>query len=89
MNETKTESKPVLYHLEIYEPNSERDVLIAFRTAAPFMAFAAGDVIGTRGWKVEGVPMRIGVRLVEHLIWELDTHVSHKIMVLTTKVADA
>ena len=84
MGESKSETKPVRYHLEIYEPHSERDVLVSFSAGGPFMAMAVGDVIDTRGWGLGGVPERIIVKEVEHLVWQADTHVSHKIMVLTT-----
>lgn len=88
MSNSNTETKPIRCHVEIYEPDREEDVLAAYRGSGSFMAFSVGDVIDIRNMSLDDMPPRIKVKKVEHLLWELDTHVSHKIMILTTKADD-
>lgn len=80
----KTEVKPVRYHLEIYLPDSDRDVLAAFRAGQSFLSIAVGELIDQRAFP-GGSEEKLRVSRVEHLVWEVDTHVSHKVMVFTTK----
>jgi hypothetical protein len=75
--------KPIRYLIEVYEPGSETDVLMSFSAGQPFQAVSVGDwlvpfPLGDVGDKVKAVR-------VQHLIWESDDQVSHKLMVFTER----
>lgn len=79
--------KFVEYYLEIYEPDSAHDVLITFSSNSAFMAISKGDILNSRTWD-KGIKGVLKVVNVEHVIWEVEDHVAHKIMVFTKEVED-
>jgi hypothetical protein len=75
--------KPIVYHLEVYEPGNEKEVMIAFSAAQPFQAVSVGDRIYP---SLQGMPGEaFKVIRIEHLLWEGEERVSHKVMVFTVK----
>lgn len=73
--------KSVQYHLEIYFPNDDRQVLASHFAATPFGAFSVGDEINSQSY--EGLSStftgNFRVEKIEHYVWEVDTHVGHKV----------
>lgn len=86
MNDNKTLTTK--YSLEIYEPNSARDVWVCFSSATPFMSIAKGDIVNPGMWPNSQAPMRVlKVVSIEHIIWEIEnSHITHKICVFTKDV---
>jgi hypothetical protein len=86
-----TVPKPMQYILEIYAPGSVDNALVHLRSAQPFGAITAGDLINPRAWSGgmeqtgDGV-LRVGT--VEHLIHELQGYILHQVMVLTEVLPD-
>jgi len=75
------------YMLEIYEPGSVEDLWVHFKTSSPFMAINVGDLINPGIWEGSQSPMKI-LRVVnlEHIIWEINSVVKHKLMVFTEEI---
>ena len=75
------------YMLEIYEPGSVENVWVYFKTSSPFGAISIGDLINPNLWEGSQSPMRIlRVVNVEHIIWEVNSTVKHKVMVFTEEI---
>jgi hypothetical protein len=71
------------YLLEIYEPESSKELLIAFRSASPFMTFECGSLIDQSEWGLPGRFLR--VVSVAHGIAETDV-ITHKVRLFTEAV---
>lgn len=75
------------YMLEIYEPGSVKTAWVHFKSASPFMALKPGDLLNPGIWPDSQSPMKIlRVINVEHIIWETDEAVKHKLMVFTEEI---
>ena len=70
------------YILEIYEPESEKELWKTFESDVPFLSFHKGDIIDPGTWEGSQSP-NVVLEIVEirHLIWSTDAEVSHKIMI--------
>lgn len=88
---------PVLYYVEVYEPDSARDVLWTYNTASPLGAIAEGDLLTIGDLDREqggghGAPLNVlRVTRVEHILWgfkegknDVPAGVRHKVMIFTT-----
>ena len=81
--------KEIQYHVEIYEPGSSDDLIVLFQSSTPFLAISPGDLINQRVWETDiEFHMTLQVTSVEHILWEVDTHIGHKLCVYTRKVDD-
>lgn len=75
------------YMLEIYLPQSTDDVWVYFTSASPFMQFCIGDIVNPHVWEGSQSPLKVlQVVGVEHLVWETDSTLKHKVMVFTKEV---
>lgn len=75
------------YILEIYEPGSMRDVWKTFSSPTPFMSISVDDIINPGVWENLQTPMNVlQVVLVEHILWETDTHIKQKVCVYSKTV---
>lgn len=75
------------YILEIYSPRSVDDVWVTFESSTPFMQISVGDSVNPGLWPSSQSPMRIlRVIQVEHIIWESENKVKHKVLVFTEEV---
>jgi hypothetical protein len=75
------------YILEIYEPNSVHDLWVVFESLTPFLAISKGDLMNPSIWPGSQAPMKIlRVVEVEHIIWENENEIKHKLMVYTEEV---
>jgi hypothetical protein len=75
------------YQLEIYEPGGANDVRVFFESDTPFQSFQRDDLINPRSWHDdEGRALR--VVSVEHIIWDSQEGVKHKLCVFTETVKD-
>lgn len=74
-----------MYHLEIYEPDSKEDVLWNTASKQPFLTINVGDFINQSLMIRDGGPQteRLQVVEVEHIIWNNDQQLNHKLMVYT------
>lgn len=80
--------KTIEYILEIYKPNSVKDVWITFNSPNPFMAISVGDIINPGVWPGSESPKTVlRVLNVEHIIYELNDAVKHKMLIFTNEVA--
>jgi hypothetical protein len=79
--------KSNVYILEIYEPNSMEQVWKYFEASSPFLGINSGDLLNPFGWEGSHSPVKI-LRIVnlEHMIWETETEVKHKLLVYTEEV---
>lgn len=84
-------SKP--YMLEIYRPGSMYDVLVYLGSDTPFMTIQTGDIINPRTLEnvVEQLSPRTVLRVlgVEHMIWEGQGIMKHKLCVFTSEAPDS
>lgn len=79
--------KTTEYSIEIYEPESGDNCWVAFSSSSPFMGISVGDIVNPVTWEGSQSPMKVlRVINVEHMIWETDTKVKHKVMVYTEEV---
>ena len=79
--------KKNVYMLEVYEPNSVDNVWMYFEAPSPFLGINSGDLMNPGIWEGSKSPMKIlRVVNVEHLIWETNIEVKHKLMVFTEEV---
>ncbi|MEZ4671469.1 MAG: hypothetical protein R3E39_26495 [Anaerolineae bacterium] len=78
------------YHLEIYMPNSADDVWGVFTSDTPFMSISAGDIINPGTWDGGAIPGTTVLRAinVEHIIWNSQHGIKHKICVFTEEIED-
>lgn len=79
------------YCIEIYEPESTRDVLVSFYSDDPFLAISQEDAINLAAFP-EGqtsLPGCLRVTRVEHLLFESESGAKHKLCVYTARVQDA
>jgi hypothetical protein len=86
--------KTAMYELEIYRPDSGRDVCVKFTSASPFQAIHVGDILNPREWDATApVPDEVQgkvllVKGVEHFIYEAGETINHKVMIYTTARLD-
>ena len=75
------------YMLEVYAPGSMKDVWVYFESSSPFLPINVGDLINPGIWEGSQSPMKIlRVVSVEHIIWEINSDVKHKLMVFTEEI---
>ena len=84
----RLEGLPTEYMLEILEPDTSEDVVATFKGFQPFQTISVGDLINPRLWegRYEGSIYRVVG--VEHMIWEAEDMIKHKIVVFTEPVPD-
>lgn len=82
-------AKRIEYHLEIYEPGSKRDALKVFQSDVPFPAFTAGDLLRILLDSSESAGSYLRVVQVEHMVWEVEDHNSHKLLVYTERISES
>jgi hypothetical protein len=79
--------KPIVYEIEIFYPNSRKDVWRSFEASTPFMSFHKGDVIDPSSWSGSRSPLRLlRVTQVNHALSEKDEQTEHKVEVFTEEV---
>jgi len=79
----------IKYILEIYEPDSVKDLWVDFEASEPFLSINKGDILNPGIWPDSQSPMKVlKVVNVEHLIFEskTDNCIVHKLMVFTKEV---
>lgn len=77
------------YQLEIYEPGGARDVRVFLESDTPFQGIQRGDLINPRSWHDESYDGNIfRVVSVEHILWNSQEGVKHKLCVFTEGVED-
>ena len=75
------------FSLEIYMPGSRENLWVTFSSNTPFMAIHAGDIINPNTWEGSQSPMKVlRATGIEHIIWETNGAVRHKIMIYTEEV---
>ena len=79
--------KPVQYHLEIYEPGGDAEVLVSLSASQPFGRISVGDRIDPRAWDGSTVADRLEVTGVEHAVWDGGGHIVHKVLIFTRTMA--
>jgi len=75
---------PFQYHLEIYQGTFVNDPCLSVSSSTPMPSFTVGDTVdpGDIPWTkspASGQVFRIAE--VKHLIWQVETHVAHKLMI--------
>lgn len=70
-----------LYSLEIYEPDSDNDVLELIINETPFLPISRGDRLNTPGTCRK--PGMVRVRDVEHIVWNVRGVIKHKVLLFT------
>ncbi len=79
--------KSIEYKLEVYAPGSVRDVRVTFEASSPFMPLGVGDILNPTTWPGTQSPMKVlRVTQVEHIIWENDGQIWHKVMVYSDEI---
>jgi hypothetical protein len=75
------------YMLEIFQPNSSKDLWVSFESSTPFLEIHVGDLINPHVWPGSKSPQKIlRVLNIEHIIWENKGKVKHKICVYSEEV---
>ena len=76
--------KSVVYTVEVYYPESRKDILHTFESSTPFMAIGQGDILDPSEMSGTWSAIRLlqAVQVV-HVIREKDEHIEHKAMVYT------
>src|SRR5262245_3405095 len=60
------------------------DVCVSYETSTPFLTIQAGDIINPRVWEGVGTPGNVlCVVKIEHIIWEGDGRIKHKLCIFT------
>ena len=79
--------EPTTYLLEIYYPQSRKDVWRTFESPTPFMSFHEGDIVDPSSWSGSRSPLRVlRVTEVRHAVSERDEQLQHKLEVFTEEV---
>ena len=75
------------YVLEIYEPQSVRDVWVSFESDQPFGHLNVGDILSNSMLPDAKASETIFVAKLEHIFWQSpeQDRVAHKIMVFTSR----
>jgi len=75
-------AKALEYIIEVYKPGSADDLWVSFTSSTPFLPMNTGDLLNPGLWLGSQSPMKI-LRVVnlEHIIWETDSHIKHKLLV--------
>lgn len=77
----------MVYVLEIYYPDSRKDIWNTLESSAPFMAIGQGDIIDPSAWSPTQSPIRVlKVKEVHHTISEISGQTQHKVMLFTEEV---
>ncbi|HML23137.1 MAG TPA: hypothetical protein PKD09_15900 [Aggregatilinea sp.] len=75
---------PIAYHLEIYEPDSQRAIAASFASSMPFQRIGVGDVINPMSCNDDSFPpVYLRVVNVEHVILQNGDHIDHKVLIFT------
>jgi hypothetical protein len=87
MQEKDVHMNIVEYSLEIYQPGSIEDIWVSFSSQQPFMPINTGDIINPGIWTKSPSPIKV-LRVVsrEHIIWESQSKIKHKICIFTEEV---
>ncbi len=77
------------YCIEIYEPGSEVDVMITFKSESPFLSISKGDTLSTAFLKTDGPERLIEVVGVMHILWDHEggEGPKHKMCIFTREPA--
>ena len=76
-----------VYMLEIYYPQSRKDVWRSFESSTPFMSISEGDIVDPSHWSGSRSPLRVlRVTEVHHVLSERDGQPQHKLEVFTEEV---
>jgi hypothetical protein len=87
MTATNDANRVTEHILEIYEPKRTDSVWMVFHSSTPFLSLAAGDLINPGTWPNSQAPMKIlRILSLEHIIWQIEGQVKHKICVYTEEV---
>ena len=79
------------YAIEIYEPGSTKNVSGFLESPTPFGAISRGDILNPQSWNLpKGTPGDPLLRVtgVEHLMWEANGTMKHKILLYTEEAPD-
>lgn len=78
------------YCLELYVPGSDTDVWMSYESDQPFLAISAGDLLSPFcGFPEQKFPEKKDVARVlsvEHIVWQEDGAIRHKLMVFSELV---
>lgn len=80
-------AKPIEYHLEIYEESFINDPLWSAEASTPFPSVSVGDrfeqrSLAEQSWHSSpSENQEFRVKDVEHIFWELEKSVGHKLMI--------
>jgi hypothetical protein len=80
-------TKPHVYHLEIYQDSFLNDPVWSIKASSAFSGMSVGDRFEHRAssalaWdQLPTVEQEFRVKDIEHLYWELDSEIGHKLMV--------
>lgn len=80
-------TKPIDYHLEIYQDSFRNDPVWSVKSSSIFPSISIGDrfehrALASLAW--DQLPTGDGefrVKDIEHIFWELDSRIGHKLMV--------
>jgi hypothetical protein len=74
------------YMLEIYEPDSTRDVFVSYESSNPIANMNVGDLLCPVGTKTgfNDSLFRLEIVRIEHLVWEFEEGLKQKMCVYTT-----
>jgi len=79
--------KTTKYILEIYEPGSAYDCWVSFESENPFQGINTGNLLNPGIWEETMHPTKLAkVVSVEHIIFETENRVTHKLCVYTEAV---
>jgi hypothetical protein len=76
------------YLLEVYGPDSIREVVGVFESDKPFSQMQKGEFINPHGWKENTIPMdqRLQIIAVEHIIFTVGKVSTNQVMIYTKAV---
>ncbi|MBD1552331.1 hypothetical protein [Pseudomonas typographi] len=80
-------SKPLEYHFELYENSFTNDPIWSVKSSSPFPAAFIGDrfehrTLADLSWnKLPTADQEFRVKDIEHLYWELNENIGHKLIV--------
>ncbi len=77
-------TKSTKYVMDVYYPESRKDVWVSFESTTPFMAVGKGEVIDPSVWSASRSPIRVlRVSEVHHSISQTDEQIEHKVELFT------
>lgn len=76
------------YILEIYEPNSTDEVVKVFESDSLFLNISKNDIINPAFFGNQPADIIFRVKNIEHIIWESDKEIKHKICIFVQQKED-